>query len=263
MKASAYLLLPLLLLSQFATDGFAQQPYELRWSTDGWILAGGLTAGVSAQVVNRGVDPLTPEEVNALSRDDVNGFDRGATNHYNPDIDTGSDILLAGMVLAPSTLLLSGDARTVAVMYAETVLWSFSASSLVKALLPRTRPFVYNPAAPLPEKLSKEARRSFFSGHTTASFSSAVFLSTVFAAYHPHSKWRKVVWAGTLLGATTVGVLRYGAGKHFPSDILVGAGVGSAIGYLVPWLHKTHKHGMSMTPSHERNAFGISILYVF
>jgi membrane-associated phospholipid phosphatase len=34
--------------------------------------------------------------------------------------------------------------------------------------------------------------------------------------------------------------LRYGGGKHFFSDIIVGYAVGAAIGILVPQLHKVN-----------------------
>jgi membrane-associated phospholipid phosphatase len=37
--------------------------------------------------------------------------------------------------------------------------------------------------------------------------------------------------------AGTVGYLRMAAGYHYPTDVLVGAGVGTSIGLLVPWLH--------------------------
>jgi membrane-associated phospholipid phosphatase len=37
--------------------------------------------------------------------------------------------------------------------------------------------------------------------------------------------------------AAAVGGLRIAAGKHFPTDILAGAAVGSLVGYLVPRLH--------------------------
>ena len=40
-----------------------------------------------------------------------------------------------------------------------------------------------------------------------------------------------------MLPAVT-GYLRFKAGKHFPTDIIVGYGVGATIGYLVPELHK-------------------------
>jgi membrane-associated phospholipid phosphatase len=51
-----------------------------------------------------------------------------------------------------------------------------------------------------------------------------------------HRAWNAVVLYGA---ATGVGALRVAAGKHFPTDIIVGAVLGSAIGWLVPTLHPT------------------------
>jgi membrane-associated phospholipid phosphatase len=41
-----------------------------------------------------------------------------------------------------------------------------------------------------------------------------------------------------LLLAATVGTLRVLSGKHFPTDVLTGAVVGSALGWLIPELHR-------------------------
>jgi membrane-associated phospholipid phosphatase len=45
------------------------------------------------------------------------------------------------------------------------------------------------------------------------------------------------LWLGSEALAATTAVLRVEAGKHFWSDVAVGALVGSAVGYLVPQLH--------------------------
>lgn len=80
--------------------------------------------------------------------------------------------------------------------------------------------------------------RSFFSGHTSLAFGSAVFASTLFDHYYPESSLRPWVWGSSLAIASGMGYLRYASGKHFPTDIIVGALVGSAIGYVIPKLHK-------------------------
>jgi membrane-associated phospholipid phosphatase len=56
---------------------------------------------------------------------------------------------------------------------------------------------------------------------------------------HPDSPARWAM-AGGALGLTTLtAVGRVQAGKHFPSDVVAGAILGSSIGLLVPWIHRS------------------------
>ena len=130
------------------------------------------------------------------------------------------------------------DIKTVGVMYLETVLLANGIQRTVKNIVRRTPPLVYNPAAPLAEKLGRNARQSFFSGHTTTAFATAVFTGEVFRHYFPDSKLKPVVWAGSLGLATATSVLRYKAGKHYPTDLLAGAAFGSLVGWGIPKLHE-------------------------
>jgi membrane-associated phospholipid phosphatase len=72
-----------------------------------------------------------------------------------------------------------------------------------------------------------------------------VFLSTVFSDLYPESHWKYVVWSGSLLAASATAYLRYKSGMHYPSDLIAGAIVGSAIGYLVPVLHRNKESDVS------------------
>jgi hypothetical protein len=49
--------------------------------------------------------------------------------------------------------------------------------------------------------------------------------------------YRALWWGAMMGGAAATAHLRVRAGKHFYSDVVVGALVGSAIGILVPRLH--------------------------
>jgi membrane-associated phospholipid phosphatase len=87
-------------------------------------------------------------------------------------------------------------------------------------------------------------------------FASAVFISTVYSDYNPHSEWKPYIWAGSLLTASVVGYLRYEAGMHFPTDILVGALVGGTIGHVIPWLHRVGQENIFLTPSAHGTDYG-------
>ena len=51
------------------------------------------------------------------------------------------------------------------------------------------------------------------------------------------------MWIGTHALAATTAYLRVHAGKHFWTDVMVGAAVGSGLGLLIPWLHERNEGG--------------------
>jgi len=124
-------------------------------------------------------------------------------------------------------------------MYAEAILFGASLPALSKGIFSRFRPFVYNPNVAMEEKLSPDAQKSFFSGHTSVAFASMIFFSTVYNKYYPDSGWRPFIWGGSILLAASVGYLRIVAGAHFPSDVITGAIVGGLVGYIIPRIHES------------------------
>ncbi|MDZ7343753.1 MAG: phosphatase PAP2 family protein [candidate division KSB1 bacterium] len=246
----------------------AQSPYRISWGKDAPLFGSGVVFAVVASSMNQNIVPLTVAEINSLSRNDVNWFDRKATYHYSTDSGDLSNIALGVCLTLPATLFISkrlhNDFITVGLMYAEVLLFSNFVPSVVKSAAPRIRPFVYNPEAPLEAKTTTGAKKSFFSSHATNAFAAAVFFSTVYGDYFPDSKWRPYLWAGSLAAASFVGYLRYDAGKHFPTDVLVGAGVGSAIGFLWPYLHRVHtQDGLSLVPIYTPRQIRLGLYYSF
>jgi undecaprenyl-diphosphatase len=65
----------------------------------------------------------------------------------------------------------------------------------------------------------------------------ATAYSYLYMKRHPDSSLVVPVWLGSHALAASTAYLRVHAGKHFWTDVMVGAVVGSAIGFLVPWLH--------------------------
>ena len=225
----------------------AQSPYQLRPGRELAIVGVGAITGISALVLEKRVVTLTEDQIINLDRLGVSRFDRGATNQFSTNADQISDVTLAGNVallglLTVGTKPIRQDIFTVGVMYFETVLLANGIQRSVKNIVQRTRPFVYNPAAPLAEKLNRNARQSFFSGHTTNAFATAVFTGEVFGHYFPGSGLKPVVWAGSLGLATATAVLRYEAGKHYLTDLLAGAAFGALVGWGIPKLHEEKNH---------------------
>ena len=231
---------------------YSQSPYKISWKNDGWLIGGCAAAGIGALIVDRPASPLTLYEINRLSRSSIHWFDRSATYKYSTSASGASDLLAGLCLAAPLTLTfdekIKSDFQIIALMYFETAMFAAVLPSYGKGIVERTRPFAYNPAVPVNEKTSPDARRSFFSRHTTLAFASAVFLSKVYDDYYPDSEWRPYVWTFSLLAASTVGYMRYESGSHFPSDILAGAVVGGVVGYIVPLLHRTDNDKFSVVP---------------
>jgi membrane-associated phospholipid phosphatase len=229
------------LLSSF-TEGNSTGHFRCSLQKDGTLLTAGILCNIAALAVDNSISPLTRADVAGLSAGSVNRFDRGATYYYSPTIEKASTALTGAMVVAPFALLANPEIRNnwgpFSTMYLEVLLFSYSLPSFGKSMVERDRPFVYNPSVPIDQKLTKDARGSFFSRHATAAFASAVFLSTQYDSYNRNEVSNALVWTVSLLSASTVGYMRYKAGDHFPTDILAGAAVGGIIGCGVPWLHE-------------------------
>jgi hypothetical protein len=223
----------------------AQTVYKLDYKKELYLGGIGFTVGVLGKYLNQELVPLTEEEVNSLSRDAINRFDRPATYNYSEKAAWLSDVLVGVSVLLPVTLLtqnrIQQEWKTVSLMYLETMMFANFVPLVSKGRVKRIRPYVYNEEVPMEKKLDTNALRSFYSGHTTNAFASAVFLSTVYDRYYPESRYKPVIWTSSLGLASLVGYLRFQAGKHFPTDILTGAIVGSAIGYLIPYVHQVRE----------------------
>jgi len=124
------------------------------------------------------------------------------------------------------------------VVYGETLSASLALNSVVKVLFARPRPYTYGPAAHEPS-LDDPADRyvSFYSGHTSMAFAAAVSGSYLFAEGAPDQGSRIAFWATEFTLAAATATLRVRAGKHYYSDVVVGALVGMGLGIGVPLIH--------------------------
>ena len=193
---------------------------------------------------DQGVTAPTAETLAELRDRPVPGIDRSATRNWSPAAATASDVLQIVTVTAPVSLIVSGPGRDHAtdlgVAYLETMALTTGATYLLKSVVARPRPLIYNPDPRIDDQVRTErgAVRSFPSGHTANAFASMVFLAGTYGRLHPDSDSRSWVWGGCLAAAATTGFLRYEAGRHYPTDILAGAALGALAGWLVPRAHE-------------------------
>lgn len=205
---------------------------------------------------------ISLEDIALLNRNDVNAFDRSATNIFSVSADNISDLTRTSLVLIPGLIIGHQliqeewkNAITYSIMYYEAFLYTKGLTALVKAATSRTRPYLYNDDLTVEERyeytITRDSYGSFFSGHTSAMFASAVMLSKTFTDIYGKSNWSKLVW-GTALTAASVGsYYRYRSGEHYPTDVITGALVGAAIGYVIPVLHsipKNNRINLSVNP---------------
>jgi membrane-associated phospholipid phosphatase len=166
------------------------------------------------------------------------GIDRLAVRPTSHTADVGSDAALyfvagwtafAGLRGLPPKQW-QGNFAT----FANTAIWSAAAGEWVKVLVRRSRPIMYTSAATDAAKI-RSSQLSMPSGHTAIAFATATTYLVLSGREHlPHRARNAVV---LYAGALSVGSLRVVAGKHFPTDIIVGGLLGSAIGWLVPAIH--------------------------
>jgi membrane-associated phospholipid phosphatase len=124
-----------------------------------------------------------------------------------------------------------------ALLITEATVIAADVNQLAKFAFARERPFVhFLPRAPdavraLTDSPSDD-NLSFFSGHTTLAFAigTAAPMITTLRGY----RLAPVVWTAGLTMAASIGYLRIAADKHYFSDVMVGAVVGSLIGIGVP-----------------------------
>jgi len=247
----------------FPTSNVAQSLYEMNRQKDGTILLIGIPVAIGGYALDASITPLTLQEISDLERKDIPQIDRFASYYYSESALNLSDILLYTCLASPLLLLSSHAVRSdfgiIYGMYAESMLFGMTLPFYGKGGVQRIRPYAYNSATPMDIKLRAEAKRSFFSGHASGAFTSTIFLSTVYSTYYPNSKWKPYIWTGSILLASTIGYLRIVGGAHFLTDVLVGAIVGSTIGYLVPKIHKMNTQNLeSVMPTDSRHVSLIS-----
>lgn len=244
----------LLLCSAEPASGDEPYPYELDTGRELALSGTGLLVLGGAGLVDRSRTGFTEEDLAALDRSGVWGPDRGTTHRWSPTAAVVSDGLLYTMAVAPFGLLLTDAGKrepwTLTTMYLETQLLNLGTTALLKNVISRPRPFAYNEDARIPReaKLSLDARRSFPSGHSSTTFAAATFLGVVNERLNPGSSANPWVWGASYAAATTTAVLRVMAGKHYPTDVLAGAGIGILFGWLVPKLHELDPDPQSGDP---------------
>lgn len=127
----------------------------------------------------------------------------------------------------------------------ETIAYSQLLVQVVKFSAGRERPFVHFATAPI--RPDPDQNMSFFSGHSTLTFSIAVSAGMV--AHRRGYGSEPVIWGAGLGLAATTAYLRIAADKHYATDVLVGTGFGVLAGFVLPPLLGSLPDEVSVVPT--------------
>ncbi|HVH47434.1 MAG TPA: phosphatase PAP2 family protein [Labilithrix sp.] len=191
-----------------------------------------------------------------------------------------SDYLYKGMVLAPYivdnyiTALGVHQNADVALQMTLIDMQSLGLSGVitlgVEHATGRARPYTRDctPGVPGPDKIGfnycggPDDFQSFYSGHAAAAFT----MAGLTCAHHQHlplygGGMPDVMACVVMLGlASTTGVMRIMADRHWASDVIVGSAVGVINGYVVPlWLHYGFGNRAKALPTAVNTAWGLFV----
>jgi membrane-associated phospholipid phosphatase len=234
-------------------------PYHVNyWVTGGIIIVGIPATLIGAPLITK-KSPLTIAELQTVNRNDLNPIDRWAL-----DLDPSkmsyyanlSDITLTGFILLPALDLFDHNIRQdwldIALMYAETQIIVnniYLYAPFGPLFQNRYRPAVYYDALGTSgTRLTAWNRSSFYSGHVASAAAASYFAAKVYCDYHPELSGgnKFLLYGAAAIPPLIEGYLRMHALDHFPSDILVGFGVGTLCGILIPELHRIKIENVSM-----------------
>ena len=261
-----------LALSVFCATSYAQvedsRHYELSWRRDMPLTFFAAFASVYGNY--RYSQTGVPAEEDVFLQSRLLPWDRPVAGRYNETADKVSDW---AVVLGITPLALAGyswydgdasgkDFAAYTLMFAQAIALQSGFNLLIRSTQLWPRPYIYATEGEGAEKAREargEAYGSFFSGHTSAAFTIAVFTGEWFSEVYPASPYRGIVWASSLSAAGMVGALRIAAGKHYPSDVIVGALVGTGISLSVIRLHRVKNERVSLIAG--PNTLGMSVRF--
>jgi membrane-associated phospholipid phosphatase len=236
-----------------AQEGNAPVLFDLKMqpSVDLAVTASGAAALLAFEAFGKKALPLSCNwcERDVSGKDLLNGFDRFGRGAAWPVADQNTASKISDdLVNAAIPLSMVGLEALVAhqdgalsqtpndlLIIAESAVLAGLVNLTAKSTFRRERPYVYlRDAGGSHLTASVDDNFSFYSGHTSMAFSLATAAGTVATLRGYHNAW--MVWAVGIPLATATGYLRMAADRHYLSDVLVGAGMGSAFGVGVPLL---------------------------
>lgn len=192
------------------------------------------------KIYNKGYSTI--EQINNLKVSNINAFDRWSIYPYRSATHAISGVEFYTAIPLPLILfLVTKDTRRdfwkLGFLYWETMSITGLFGAGTPLFIDRYRPFTYTSESPMNKRLEPNAKNSAFSGHVEIVAASTFFIAKVYSDYYPGKKLMMFCFASVATGG--MAYFRLTQGMHFPSDIIIGAAIGTLSGILVPHFHKT------------------------
>jgi len=256
--------------SQSQESDFSFHPYHVNYWITGSIIAVGAVANYNGVNISSDRPEISDDELRGLNENVINRFDRQA---FNQDITQKSfytslsDNLLGVIMVLPSILLFDKNIRhdwiDVLLMYAETMTITtniYEYSFFGPNFQSRFRPIVYYEALPKDQRIQGFNRSSLFSGHTASTAAATFFMAKVYSDYHPELEgYKYLLYVAASIPPLIDGYARVRGLFHFPSDVMVGLGVGALCGILIPEFHRINDKNITLGVYSSSEATGIAM----
>ena len=248
------LIVAILFSASFAQASEAERPtYKLNLENDFPVtLAAGGMFGIGMFLYSRMDSPDNPKD-----KGDLLPWDKPLAGRYSENADKASDI---GSIFAVAPLVVGGIAwhdgsssgkefGTFTLMFFQAIGIGNGINLAMRSLEIWPRPYMYaedGAGREKAEKANAEAYGSFFSGHATAAFTVATFTDQWFRTAYPNSPYKGIMRASAYSLATLESVLRIAAGKHYITDVVVGALVGTGVSIGILEMHRDRNENFSV-----------------
>lgn len=169
------------------------------------------------------------------------GFDQAVRGRWSTAAHEVSNATLLGALTLP--LVAHAAVEVPAVddalwLYGETLSTTLLLNTVAKRVVQRPRPYTYGEEGEARSaSAGSDAWVSFYSGHSAMSFAAATSGALAMTLRTDDLPPRLWVWGLGMAAASATATLRVRAGRHYPSDIVVGMLAGVGMGALFPLLH--------------------------
>jgi len=258
------------LYPQSALSDSSFHPYHVNYWVTGSIIGIGAVANILGIPQSQNKNEISQSEIQALNPNIINGIDTWALKQDPSKMsafENYSQYALVSSVVLPVFLLfdkrINHDWFNVMLMYAETMSitvniyeWSF----LGPAFQNKFRPVVYYNQLTYDQRKAGVNRNSFYSGHVAVASAATFFMAKVFCDYNPGIGNNKyLIYGAAAIPPLILGYIRVKSLMHFPSDIMVGLGVGALVGILIPEFHHISNEKVSLDVYSSLEGTGISM----